>query len=187
MNTTPKQLEELDLATRFLAALGCAAIELEASDRPDVIVTLHGVRVGIEVTQFHADERLGSIGSPLRKAEVQLARKYPEAPHSMWGVPDPIPALVARISEKVEAALGYDESRYNELWLLITAGIPRLDAIGATLALPAFVEIEKLNQLTHAQLCDSVITQVYFHTILPRSLFGWNRNNKWHSVAVTQA
>ena len=88
MNTTPKQLEELDLATRFLAALGCAAIELEASDRPDVIVTLHGVRVGIEVTQFHADERLGSIGSPLRKAEVQLARKYPEAPHSMWGVPD---------------------------------------------------------------------------------------------------
>ena len=138
MNTpTPKQREELDLAERLLSAVGHGQILLVPSDRPDVVASIGDRRVGIEVTRFHADERTewrGS-GSLMREREGKLSRANPNGPYHMWGFPDPIPGLVARIGDKIKVAEDYDGAHFDELWLLVSGGDPKLGAVVSSVSL----------------------------------------------------
>ena len=185
MNITAKQREEIDLATRLLAALGLAGAIPESSDRPDVIVHIDGVRTGIEVTLFHADEHEGAKGSSLRATEERLARQSPGQSYPMWGAPNPNAGLIARITDKIATAAVYDATTYGHLWLLISTGIPKLGAVGSTFAFPAFVDIDELNRSTHESLCSSSLSAVYVHMLLPPALFYWSRERKWHAVTLS--
>jgi hypothetical protein len=183
MNIAAKQSEEIDLAARLFAALGHRQVALEKSDRPDVIAQISGSRIGIEVTQFHADEQKDAKGSSLRATEERLAKQSPGRSYAMWGVAKPNPALIARITDKVAIAAGYDTSRYSQLWLLISTGIPRLGAIGSTLAVPAFINIKDLNVSAHELLSGSTFSVVYLHMLLPRALYCWSRERQWRAIA----
>ena len=183
MKITVKQCEEVDLAKRLLAALGHTQVALEPSDQPDVLAQIAGSKIDIEVTQFHADEQTEATGSSLRATEERLAKQSPGRSYSVWGVANPNPALVARIKDKVLTAARYDTSRFSELWLLISTGIPKLGAIGSTFALPAFINIEDLNVSTHELLSGSVFSAVYLHLLLPHALYCWSREKQWHANA----
>ena len=182
MHIIAKHQEEIALAARLLEALGHADAVPEASDRPDVSVQINDVRTGIEVTQFHADEREGARGSALRATEERSARQSPGQPISVWGISDPNPGLIARIKDKIATAAAYDVTSYGQVWLLVSTGIPKLGAVGSTVALPAFVNIDVLDQATHESLCRSSFSAVYVHMLLPSALFSWSRGRKWHVV-----
>lgn len=184
MSTTPKQREELALATWLVAALGYRDVAIEPGDRPDVIAQLGGLRIGIEVTQFHGDESADSKGSPARATEEHLARQSPGRSYFMWGTANPNAALVARVTDKIATAAAYDATRYGQLWLLIATGLPKLGAVGATFTLPVFVDIEELNVSTHEPLRGSPFSAVYVHMHLPAALFCWSRESKWHALNV---
>lgn len=190
MNTpTSKQSDELDLAQRFLLAAGYEHAQLTPSDRPDVIATIGVRRVGIEVTQFHADERtkLQRGGSPARAIETKLARAKPGRAYHMWISVDPIPGLISRIKDKIKLAQDYDRTEFDELWLLITGGLPKLGAVASTVALPFLVDLKKLEAATNSSLASSLYDLAYIHTHLPAGLFCWSRTTGWRQLAPLPA
>ncbi|MGH8278448.1 MAG: hypothetical protein ACRETQ_02650 [Gammaproteobacteria bacterium] len=90
-----------------------------------------------------------------------------------------MPGLVARITEKVAAARAYDCRTYDEMWLLVSAGLPMVGAVAATFAFAPFVNVEKLNAATHAQLYASPFSVAYFHIIMGRAVYSWSRSDQW--------
>jgi hypothetical protein len=179
-----KQCEEMELAARFLREIGCADVRLEAGDRPDVVALIDGNRVGIEVTQFHSDEQAGVKGSPLRAEEVKKFKDSGEHPYSQWFVPNPLPGLVARITEKISVAAAYEKTRYQQLWLLILCQLPKGGALGSTFVFPSFVDVTDLNKSTHMLLCGSSFSAAHIHLMMSHGVYSWSRSEQWH---VTKA
>jgi hypothetical protein len=175
-----KQQEERDLTMRFLQAAGRRNAVLEIGDRPDVIALIDGMRIGIEVTKFHSDEQLENSGSSLRNQEKKTAKLNPNSSYTTAGVIDPVPALIARIKDKINIASNYDASQFDQLWLLISGNIPELGAVAATFAIPQFVNIAELNEATDKILATSSFSAVYFHLIMSHTVFMWSQGTKWY-------
>ena len=168
------------MTMRFLRTVGHVNAILETSDRPDIIALINGMRIGIEETKFHGDEQLESSGSALRKQEEKIARLNPNKPYTAAGVVDPVPALIARIGDKVDIASNYNVSRFDQLWLLISGQIPKLGAIATTCMIPEFVNTIALNEATHEILTTSAFTKVHIHLIMSRTVFTWSKETKWY-------
>jgi hypothetical protein len=176
--TTTKQCEELELARRFLECLGRHPRRLSASDRPDVVAIIDGLRIGIEITVFHADETPENVGrgSNLRAEEERRARVAPGS-YGTWGVLDPTPGLIARISNKLDLAAGYDVDDLEELWLLIVTGLPRLGALGSTFMIPWAINVETLNARTSEPLQVSRFDRAFIQPHFFKSIFCWNKDS----------
>ena len=186
MNTTSKQLTELTHVERLLHALESPHGKLLAGDRPDVIVELDGRRVGIEVTIFHSDETITSKGSPARAAEQKANREFPNRPCPSWQTLDPTEGIVARIIDKIAVSEKYDRSAIDELRLLIVTSVGIPGAVASTSAIPAFVNLDKLNAQTHEVLRQSKFSVVYIHGHLSRSLFYWLRSSSWQTQSLPE-
>jgi hypothetical protein len=174
-----KQYEEMELATRFLREIGYANVRPQAGDRPDVVAIIDGKRIGIEVTQFHADEQSGVRGSALRAEEVKKVKGSGERPYGQWGITNPLPGLVARVNEKISDAAAYDKTGYDQLWLLISSQLPKEDALAATFAFAPFVDVTKLNAATHMQLCRSSFSAAHFHLMMSHEVYSWSPSEQW--------
>jgi hypothetical protein len=160
----------MELADRFLREIGYADVCLRAWDRPDVIAIINGKRVGIEVTQFHADEQSGVRGSALRKVKDSSGQ---------WVPANPLPGLVARIKKKISDAVSYDKTGYDQLWLLISSQLPKEDALAATFAFAPFVDVTKLNAATHMQLCRSSFSTAHFHLMMSHEVYSRSPSEQW--------
>jgi hypothetical protein len=170
----------MELAALFLREIGHADVCLQAQDRPDVVAIIDGKSIGIEVTQFHADERSGVRGSALRAEQVKKVKGAGERPYGQWGVTNPLPGLVARVNEKISDAAAYDETGYEQLWLLISSQLPKLGALVSTFAFPPFVDVNELNNATHLQLCGSSFSAAHFHLMMSHGVYSWSRLEQWH-------
>lgn len=177
--TDYKQQDEREVTMRFLNAIGRGNAVLTAGDRPDVIALIDGMRIGIEETKYHSDEQLGQSGSLLRNQEKKTAKLNLNQSYTVSSVADPIPALVARIQDKINISSKYDVSHIDQLWLLISGQVPQLGAVGATYVIPWLVDIAKLNAATHKLLTDSAFSAVHFHLMMTGTVFTWSRGTKW--------
>ena len=180
-----KQSEEVELVARFLAEIGRTAVHLKPADRPDVVAHIDGKHIGIEVTQFHGDEQPGIKGSSLRAEESKKVSNSGGRPYSVWGIADPMPALVARINEKISAAATYGHDACDEMWLLVSSQVPKVGATAATFAFAPFVDVTKLNKATHSQLSASPFSAAYFHLMMTHNVFCWSRLSGWNLPAAT--
>ena len=174
----------MELATRFLRDVGHADVRLETGDRPDVVAHIHGKRIGIEVTQFHADENQSVNGSALRAEEVKKAKDSGGGSYLQWGVANPMPGLVTRIKDKILAASAYNKEFYDNLWLLISSQLPKAGALGSTFVFAPLINVIDLNNATHMQLCGSSFSAAHLHLIMNQSVYSWSRSEQWH---VTKA
>jgi hypothetical protein len=179
-----KQQEEMELTRRFLRLVGHSQAQLEAADRPDVVALIDGCRIGIEETKFHGDERSAASGSLLRAEEMQKNKQAEGQPYSMWADPDPLPGIVARITDKIERATKYDASRYSELWLLISSQLPMPGAVAATFVFAPFVDLQRLNERSHHLLATSPFSAVHLHLVITHNLFSWSREKQWYANQV---
>jgi hypothetical protein len=170
----------MECAARFLREIGHGDVRLEAGDRPDVIALIYGKRVGIEVTQFHADEQAGAKGSALRAEAEKKVKDSGGRPHSQWAIANPLPGLVARINEKISVAAAYDKTGYEQLWLLICSQLPKIEALAPTFAFPHFVNVPDLNDATHMRLCGSGFSAAHFYLMTSHSVYSWSRAEQWH-------
>lgn len=165
---------------RLLRALGLQTVEMTPRDRPDVSFVLNGRRIGVEVTQFHSDEVSGGRrGSGARAEESRLSRAAQGGPYYMWVNPDPHSALAARIHEKIAISQRYESGDFDELWLLVAAGIPKVDAVASTALLPFAMDLPRLSASTGSLLERSRFAAVYVHAHLPAGLFWWSRQSGW--------
>lgn len=186
---TNKQAIELELVKRLLNALGYQNFKLKLGNNPgklpDVIAMLADNRiVGIEVTEFHADEPSNHKGSKLRKEEEKKAKASAGRPYAMWGQPNYLPALRVRIENKVNVAKKFDSAGYNELWLLIASQLPQLGGLASTFIFPPFVDARVLNDSFHEMLLKSRFRAVYLHLLLVGTIFEWSPSKKWFRIAM---
>jgi len=172
---TQKKRGEIALATRLLAALGYRNVSLKPSEQPDMIAQINGMNIGIEVTQYHSDERSESRGSRMRAEEEAVARKAPTQIRGMCVVADPLPGLVARIQDKIARATKYDPTLYSELWLLISSQVSL-----AGFAFKPCIDVSRLNVSTHSLLTASPFAAVHLHLVMTHDLFSWSRKKKWY-------
>lgn len=182
---TPRQSVELDLVRRLFSALGIKPDELRHHDRPDVLASVDGRTIGIEVTVYHADEQPDGTGSPARAQERDLSRQAKGNPYPMWGSPDPLPGLEARISDKVRKAENYNTEGCDELWLLIAASVPINGAVASTYMFDFLLNAQALNERTGYPLNASPFKAIYVHSHLStegEALFSWSRASGWSRV-----
>ncbi len=176
---TDKQPMELDLTRRLFNALTYKAFALAPNDRPDVVATIEGRTIGVEVTVFHAGEAPNHGGSALRAAEEKIAKDAAVSMYSGWGITNPLPGLSECIKKKIAKAKDYNERRFDELWLLIVGQLPKQGAVISTFATPIALNVELLNQNFNDILTASHFERVYFHLSIGQELYGWSRAEKW--------
>jgi len=178
-----KQILELSLVERLFETLGYKNVPLRPSDRPDVIAELFGHDIGIEVTTFHSDEKEKNKGSFLRAEEAKKAKESGGGPYFIWGgVPDPMPALRVRIEDKVRLATQYDNTKYDDLLLLVAGQLPMLEAVASTFVLPLSLNIDLLNQSFHKILSESPFSAVYIHLIMQQVIYRWTPSTLWQLI-----
>src|SRR5262249_53781412 len=90
-----------------------------------------GRRIGIQVTEIDPWAVPGSS----RAQEKAIAKMAPAKPYGMWGQNDPsvvLDAIAKIIKRKVEIAAGHSFDGFDEVWLLICAGVPEYGATVST-------------------------------------------------------
>lgn len=184
---TNKQAIELELVERLLNVLGYQNFKLKPGNNPgkfpDVIAILNNNRaVGIEVTEFHADEPSNHKGSKLREEEKKKAKASAGGSYAMCGQPNYLPALQVRIANKVNVTRKFDSTGYNEFWLLIASQLPQLGGLASTFMVSALVDLNALNNSFHEMLLKSHFGAVYLHLLMERTIFEWSPSKKWCRV-----
>lgn len=182
MSDLMKKGMELECVRRLFATLGQQCPRLFSRDRPDVIAVNGGLRIGIEVTVFHADGGMGRRGSPLRAGEEAQSRKLPNSSYAARGISDPFPGLRARIMDKIKLARGY-RGKYHKLWLLIVAQLPKSGAVGATFIVPASLKRNLLNGQFHELLARSPFDAAYLYLSMDKTVYAWSERKRWQQVA----
>lgn len=177
---TKKQNVEIDLVRRLLEALSISTFNLKSGDKPDILAEFSSRRIGIEVTEYHGDEGQNSNrGSIQRRNEEQISRLANGGAYTMWGSLNPLPALIARIKDKIERAHSYGNLDFNELWLLIAASVPQLGAVCSTFMDPITLNLNDLNAATDKNLRNSPFSRVYLHSLLGHTLHEWSNDKGW--------
>jgi hypothetical protein len=164
--------------TQALALRPCSFLDPHADGKPecgiDVLVTAGGQLYGVQVTV------------PGDRAEEAKIAKAASADHDgvyfMWANANSHVAykdFAAAIARKAAIAERHNFTPYDEAWLLMVAGIPKLPGAVSTL-LPPWFDVEELTTWTRRALAAVKYHRVYILAVLdvrPRLLM-WTRDDK---------
>jgi len=178
---------EREIVAQFLSVFGidgCRLTDpnagLKKDTGADVVWTREDGEIGFQITEYHSDKGLGPNrkGSQLRRAEK--AKAASGRPYGMWVNPDPIPALVSAIAQKVGEATRPDRRRFREVILLIAASLPH-NGVGSTFLLDFVLEskLPQLNAATHDLRLHNAYDAAYIFNLL--SLEGRPVVHEWGS------
>ena len=145
----------------------------------DVIAVGEGYRLGFQVTEYDGGEGVAAIGGgEMRAREVRQQRAAGKmGVYSGWGSPHFEPAFAARVLEKVQKSSNYNFGEVDQIWLLISAGLP--DAPIATFVPHAYIGTEILNAASAAALATSRYDGAFFHIIMGDVIYEWDRESQW--------
>ena len=185
---TAQFLREKHLVDLFFARLGQCVPDCtdpktlyDYETGVDVLANQAGLKIGIQVTELDT----GEVQGELRAAEKNALR---EATLSTYCAPaqnnpSTLHAAIKRaISRKVEISRKHNFSEFQEVWLLISAGIPEMGSVTSTLLITQWLKPETLQADTSGYLSQSKYKSAYIHCIhgTERALYSWNsRNNQW--------
>ena len=137
----------------------------------DVIAVTANGRIGIQVTELDT----GSVLGRSRGEERKVAQQASGGVYSTWAQNDPAKVLeaiersIARKSRMTQAA-GFDD-----VWLLISCGIPELGSVGSTIVMTPSLDVAALNNVTLGQLSKSKYRRAFLHAVLgvEHALYQW--------------
>jgi hypothetical protein len=147
----------------------------------DVAVRIADGRiVGVQVTEIDPYALPGST----RAQEKAVAKIAPGKPYGMWGQNDPsvvLDAIARAITRKVEIAAKHSFDGYNEVWLLLCAGIPEHGAAVSTLVMTPWLSAEDLNSATDSLLQGSRYDRCFLLPILgaEQAFYPWSKPSRW--------
>jgi hypothetical protein len=190
MDPSKFQLER-DIVDRFLRELGHGNFSLsdpnagrKTDTGADVLVTLSGVRYGIQVTRYHSDEGMhpGGRGSNLRRQEA--AYRGWNTAYAMCGNPIPWSGLVSRIHAKCIEA--HPEHGFDELVLLVASSVPEWSGLVSTLLLDIALDLDQMNSILSPILRRSPYSSVYLYNMMGvggPSVHEWTRESGiWRKI-----
>ncbi len=136
--------------------------------------------IGVQVTEVDPHAEPGSA----RAQENKVAKTAPGKPYGMWGQNEPsvvLDAIARAITRKVEIASNHSFDRYNEVWLLLCAGVPEHGAVVSTFVMTPWLSADDLNSATDSLLRSSKYDRCIFHPILgaEQAFYQWERASRW--------
>jgi len=111
----------------------------------DVQIEREGRKVGIQVTDYAVDEGLVDQRRGLRATERRNVKRGDYPTYSLPLTHHRRAALRLRVLDKIAKAGRYAFSEYDEVWLLVGAGLARDDAAASTFPVPALLSTGDLN------------------------------------------
>lgn len=160
------------------------AINLNAAGQEtgiDVAVRLADDRViGVQVTEIDPYVIPGSS----RAQEKRVAQSAPARPYDMWGQNNPsvvLNAITRTVTRKVEIVTKHSFDGYDEVWLLICAGVPEHGAVVSTFVMTPWLSAEDLNSATDNVLQGSKYSRCFLLPILgaEQAFYPWDRDSRW--------
>ena len=145
----------------------------------DLVVVLTGRRIGIQVTDLDTGKTPGQV----RNLESRLTREADKrgSTYFAWAqnAPEEILTAIRRsISRKTRTSC----SDFDEFWLLICSGVPKMGAITSTFAMTPWIGVSALNDMTLQSLEKSKYHRAFIHAILgveEYALYEWRRGGSW--------
>lgn len=147
----------------------------------DVRVRLVDCRiVGVQVTKIDPYAEPGTA----RGQEKAVARADHGKPYGMWGQNNPsvvLNAIARAITRKVEIAAKHSFDGYNEVWLLLCAGIPEHGAAVSTFVMTPWLSAEDLNSATDGLLQRSRYDRCFLLPVLgaEKAFYPWSKPSRW--------
>jgi len=145
----------------------------------DVQIEHEGRKIGIQVTDFSVDEAIADPRRGLRATERENARRERYSAYSLPLAHDRRRALRMRVLDKIEKARGYTFVEYDEVWLVVGAGLALNHAVVSTFLPTMFVSVDDLNTDLDAELRRSKYQRAFVHVEVGGTVFEWLRDRRW--------
>jgi hypothetical protein len=158
----------------------------------DVLAIIAARHIGIQVTQIdNAYSLPGVTLAPIqgRGAEKKLAGALGSAPYGGFAENDPA-KIVANVKRAVQVKSLHRVSGFDELWLLVAAGVPENGAVLSTFAMTPFVSTAALSDATSGLLAQSSYDRAFLLPVLgvERAAYQWaKRSGSWTKHVETEA
>ena len=139
-----------------------------------------GRTIGIQVTEVDPY----AVPGLARGREKAIANTQPEKPCFMWGQSDPsvvVNAIERAINRKVEIAAKHPFDGYDEVWLLLCAGIPEHGTVVSTFVMTPWLSGENMNAATDSLLQGSNYDGCFMLPILgaEQAYYSWSKSSRW--------
>jgi len=146
----------------------------------DVQVRIDGQLVGVQVTEYCADEGTANPGRGLRATEKRDAR---QGQFKARAIPlqHRLASLHTRVAKKIEKASCYPLQQFQQIWLLVAASLADPDAIASTSLVLLTLDDVK-GGLDDEMLRHSKYTKVFIHVQLGDMVYCWTRDNSWRLI-----
>lgn len=142
----------------------------------DVTILCGGRRIGVQVTILDTGTIPGKAIAE-EKAQANAALKSHGGVYGRWSQVDPLSAIASAITKKsVIHVAGFDD-----VWLLVSCGIPEHGAVVSTFVVTNWLTAEALTAATSEALSRSCYVCAYLHpiTALEDALYEWTSAQQW--------
>jgi len=184
------------MVARLLAVAGLPSTTIEdpmhvhgRETGADVQVRIADRSVGVQVTEFCADEGVASPGRGLRATEKRNARQG-QFPPAAIPLQHQLTSLRARVSDKIEKARRYTFQQFDEIWLLVAASLADPEAIVSTSFVSLLLTPDDVNSWHDDEMLRrSKYTKAFIHIQVGDMVYHWTPENGWqliHGVARPQ-
>jgi hypothetical protein len=180
---TAKFAREQDLVRRLVERLGLNANGYEDPNAAagietgaDVMILCGKRRIGVQVTIVDT----GAVPGRAIAAEKAQAREALAARGGLyggWGQNQPTGAIAAAIAKKSRT----DVAGFDEVWLLVSCGVPEHGAVVSTFVMTQWLSAEALTAATASALSGSSYDRAFLHPIiaLEDALYVWSPAQQW--------
>ena len=149
----------------------------------DVMAVTADQRIGIQVTELDTGRARGHARAAEKKL-AQDARGDGLSTYGTWAQNNfsaVLAALSHAIERKTEISRRHDFDGIDEVWLLISCGIPELESVASTCIMTTRLDVADLSQVTSDMLMNSKYDRVFLHSILgvEKAVYQWTLQDGW--------
>jgi hypothetical protein len=185
-NEKANVLTLLDLLPLKVDAIEDPLVRFKEEVGVDVLITVGGKLIGIQVTEYSADEGLpkrpsrNSRAIEIERAKVQAKKQRGVQAYGMTVSAEYLTAMKHRIDSKVIK----HAARVDEVWLLVVAQDGRWGHTSSTFVAAEQVNIHHMNAVLDESLRASLFSRAFFLLCQERFLSGWNRAEMWQEITA---
>src|SRR6266852_211283 len=155
----------------------------------DVIAVTATGRVGIQVTELDTGDVPGQSRGEEKKA-ARAAGSLSGGVYGAWAQNNPAKLLKAVERTIARKSTMTPVAGFEEVWLLISCGVPELGAVSSTFVMTPWLDAVALNNATLDQLSKSKYGRAFIHAVLSveQTLYQWSSlSGSWNKTTQPES
>jgi hypothetical protein len=187
--SSPQFIREQHLVSLLMQRLALVGTYTDPNARAgietgaDVLAVISGHRIGVQVTELDTGDTPG-VARAAEKRNASAGQQRRSGVYGGWAQNDPAKVMIAiqqAITRKVAIARRHDFRDFDEVWLLVSCGVPEFGSVISTFVMTPWLHVDALNQATAAALAGSKYSRAFLHSVLgpERALYHWTAGGGW--------